>query len=82
MSRERPREERFLRAGTVVSLAGCVAVHGRSDFHAGSVAGRGAAGGQERDQHRADKGVWWMMTWRSWVKSVSFFLLSLGSLLS
>ena len=40
MNREKPREERFLHGESVVSRAGCVAVHGRSDFHAGSVAGK------------------------------------------
>lgn len=65
--RERPQEERFLHADSVVSHAGCVAVHGRSDFHAGSVAGKGVAGGREHGRYREDTGVWWMMTWRDGV---------------
>lgn len=61
--RGKPQEERFLRAGNEVSHGGCVAVHGRSEFHAGSVAGKGIAGDQELDQRREDRGEWWMMTW-------------------
>lgn len=60
--RGKPQEVRFPRAGNEVSRDGCVAVRGRSEFHAGSVAGKEVAGDQELDQLQEDKGEWWMMT--------------------
>lgn len=67
--RERLQEGALLHVGSAASHGGCVAADGRAEMHAGGVAGKGVAGGQERDRCRAGTGASWMMTWRSGVKS-------------